>query len=285
MAGTIDGHLIGVQRSGLALLALVLCADAATAETALQPHRAVYDLTLERTDAAASLASASGRLVFDLSGSPCEGYVVNLRFVTSITDGEGSTQVTDVRSSTFETLSPATFTFNNRTLVDDALQMEVKGIAEARDSGLAVEIETPKETEITLDQRAIFPSAHTHVLLEAAQNGERVREAMVYDGGENADMVYDTTAVIGEGKTGLPNAGENEREALAAIEGAEEMTAWRFILSFFAANGEPGERMPDQELTFTMLQNGVSYDATFDYGAFALGARLAELEVGTAPDC
>jgi hypothetical protein len=233
------------------------------------------------------MTAASGRLVFELTGSECEGYVVNSRFVTRVTDRAGNMRVTDLRSNTFETLEPATFTFLNQTYIDDTLTSEVKGRAEGRAGGVAVSLTEPEEEEMTLG-RAVFPTAHTLLILEAAEAGERVLEAPVFDGGENADTVYDTTTVIGPGRPGLPGASEGERAVLSAATGDDGAgEAWRLVISYFekgAASG--GETTPDYELSFTILDDGISYDVAFDYGSFELTGRLTELELMEAPeDC
>jgi hypothetical protein len=255
-----------------------------TAAERLQPHRAVYDISLGETEPSASVTSASGRLVFELSGNACEGYVVNSRFVTEVADREGGLRVTDLRSSTFETVSPATFRFLNETYVDDVLASEVKGRAEGRAGGLEVVLTEPKDTTLDLG-RAMFPTAHTLLILDAAREGDRVLEATVFDGGDNADTLFATTTFIGPERTGLPGASDAERDALQAVDGVEDVPLWRLVISYFEQNDDAGERVPDYELTFTMLDNGISYDVMFDYGDFTMTGALAELELMEAPDC
>ncbi|MBJ3774079.1 EipB family protein [Acuticoccus mangrovi] len=267
-----------------AVAASVGVAGAAQAAGALVPHRAVYDVTLSRAEASASMISAKGRLVFELSGARCEGYVVNSRFVTRVMDREGNSRVTDLRSSTFEAMDPAEFTFLNQTYIDDNLASEVKGSAEAKAGGVEVTLTAPKQATLELG-RALFPTAHTQLILDSAAAGERVLEAPIFDGGDNADTLYDSTTVIGPERTDLPGASEEERAKLSVIENAEAMKAWRLVISYFAADGGTGEKVPDYELTFTLLENGISYDVMFDYGAFALTGRLSELELREAPDC
>jgi len=270
----------------LAALSLPALPAVATGQT-LQPHRAVYDVSLARAEPNASMTAASGRLVFELTGSACEGFVVNSRFVTRVTDRAGNMRVTDLRSNTFETLEPATFTFLNQTYIDDALASEVKGKAQGRAGGVVVTLTAPTEEELTLG-RALFPTAHTLLILEAAEAGERVLEAPVFDGGEDADTIYDTTTVIGPARTDLPGASEAERDVLSAMDAVGEADAWRLVISYFEKGGDAGgETTPDYELSFTILRGGVSYDVAFDYGSFELTGRLTELEILDAPqdDC
>ncbi|MEM0907932.1 MAG: DUF1849 family protein [Pseudomonadota bacterium] len=261
-----------------------LSAGAAMAAEPLAPHRAIYDLGLSDVAPSTSLVAASGRLVFELTGSVCEGFTVDFRNVTRVTDREGTRRVTDLRSTTLETIAPPTLSFQHQTYVDDELASEIDGMASARAGGTSVEITVPKGTQVGLG-RAIFPTAHTRLIIEAALAGETILEAPVYDGGDEADVVYETATVIGPGGTDLPRASDAEREVLMAIPGVAEMTAWRLVVSYFQGGAAEGERVPEYELTFMLLENGVSYDVTFNYGAFSLAGQLTALEVSPAPPC
>jgi len=265
------GRLPHIVAAPLAAAAAACATGAFAGE--LQPHRAVYDLSLARVEPSASISTAEGRLVFEVSGNVCEGFVVNSRIVTRIADREGNMRVTDLRSSTFETMEPASFTFLNRTYIDDM-----------RAGGVAVTLNEPKDSEMTLG-RAVFPTAHTLLMLEAAREGERILEATIFDGGENADTLFDTTTFIRPVETGLAGAGRGEEAALSALEDAEALDLWRLSISYFEKGKEAdGEQLPDYALSFRMLENGISYDVELDHGSFALSGSLAELELTEAAD-
>ncbi|GAB5376136.1 MAG: cell envelope integrity EipB family protein [Acuticoccus sp.] len=255
---------------------------AAAAE--LIAHRAVYDLSLSRAEASTSLVSAEGRLVFEINGSACAGYTVDFRNVTRVTDREGTGRVTDLRSSTFETLAPPLLDFAHETHIDGDFATGVEGVARATAAGVTVTISEPKQTEMML-RRAIFPTAHTALIIDAAETGERFLEATVYDGGDEADAVYETATVIGPGATDLPGASAGERAALSQVEDIEGHQAWRLVITYFQEGAAEGERQPEYELTFTLLDNGISYDVSFNYGAFSLDGELTELSLGEAPPC
>ena len=64
-------------------------AQAASPAVPVLAHRAVYDLTLGKSSGASAPSAASGRIVYEFSGSACEGYVTNFRQITEIqSDGE-----------------------------------------------------------------------------------------------------------------------------------------------------------------------------------------------------
>src|SRR5262245_32824137 len=107
---------------GTAFLCLALAGQRAGASedsVVLAPHRAVYDLTLSATRGGTGVVSVSGRMVYDLVGSPCEGYTQNTRLVTRMTNQSGSTTVTDLRSSTWEDAAAKRFRFDSSQYRDD----------------------------------------------------------------------------------------------------------------------------------------------------------------------
>jgi hypothetical protein len=279
-------RVLATQVAAAVAAALVVPAAAqgsAGGATSLQPHRAVYNLNLVRTGASADVVSTKGRLAYEIEGSSCTGYKVNSRFVTRIVDREGTARTSDMRSSSVETVTPPTFSFRNEEYLNETRTSAVEGTAEASADGIVVHLEEPKASEITLPS-ALFPSAHTLLSIEAARNGDSVIEAPIYDGGESADKVYQTTIVIGPAETGLPNATADELAALSRIADADTATTRHYVISYFDTGGA-GEPTPRYVLTFEMLDSGISYAATFDYGDFVLSGTLSELELGEAPAC
>ena len=77
----------------------------------LAPHRAIYELTLATTRGGSGVSSVLGRMAYDLTGSPCDGYTQNMRFVTRMTNQSGNTVVTDLRSTTWEDARGKRFRF------------------------------------------------------------------------------------------------------------------------------------------------------------------------------
>ena len=64
-------------------------AQGAASAVNLAPHIAIYDLTLTSSRGKRALESVRGRIVYDFSGSACEGYALNFRQVTELDSGEG----------------------------------------------------------------------------------------------------------------------------------------------------------------------------------------------------
>ena len=65
----------------------------------LTPHRAVYEMTLDEARSASGITGIDGRMVFEFTGSECDGYTLNMRMVTQMTDSQGQTNLTDLPRS------------------------------------------------------------------------------------------------------------------------------------------------------------------------------------------
>ena len=249
----------------------------------LQPHRAVYDMALISVGSSANLASISGRMVFEFTGSACEGYTVNSRFVTRLDDAEGNRRVTDLRLSTYETHDPDVLQFLNQTYTNESLEEEVKGTAERLPDGLKVRLVAPVEREQVLPGNPLFPTAHIIALVGAAKAGETFFNVDLYDGSETGLSVYATNAVIGPRRDGLGEPGYDAEAALAPLREAE--SHWPIALSYFDTTDDRADVTPKYELRFFMYDNGVSRNLTLDYGSFVLSGSLTELEYLDTPTC
>jgi hypothetical protein len=107
-------HLRRLSAAASALM-LVPAANAlaqAATPAALAPHRAVYEITLDKAKNGAGMSDLSGRMVYELTGSACDGYTQTMRFVTRMTSQEGDASLNDLRSSTFEDVDALKFKFS-----------------------------------------------------------------------------------------------------------------------------------------------------------------------------
>src|ERR1700716_3476928 len=89
-------------------VATILCGGFSVVPTAAQTptdelvaHRAVYELKLANTRGKSAVA-ARGRILYDFTGSVCEGYKLEFRQVSELDNGEGKQTLSDLRSTTWE---------------------------------------------------------------------------------------------------------------------------------------------------------------------------------------
>ena len=85
----------------------------------MAPHRAIYEMSLATSRGGSGVTAVSGRMVYELTGSACEGYTQNMRFVTQMTNQGGTAMITDLRSSSWEEGNGKRFRFNSSQFRDE----------------------------------------------------------------------------------------------------------------------------------------------------------------------
>ncbi len=272
-------RLIAYRTLGLGI-GLTMAAGPANADPlqGIEPHRAVYDMTLASVSEGSSLSSLNGRLVYDLQGTTCDGFTVNFRLVTQFANRNGESTTTDLRSSTFEealdfAAGTGRFSFLTRNFVNQISSDETAGLADRTAEQTDVSLDKPEETEIELPADIMFPTEHLGHLLEAAAAGERVFQARIYDGSEDGATINETTAIIG-----APQVKEG-----AGFADLEARTYWPVTLSYYD-EGATGDQLPNYEISFNLFENGVSDALTLDYGEFAVSGALSSLDFADAAE-
>ncbi len=271
-------------------IALMLGPQASFAQLAtpgavdLAAHRAVYDLTLDQTGAGSNVTDIRGQLIYDFSGSACEGYTLNTRLVTEIFDREGKPSTTDIRSESLEDADGRRLRFSTSQYINNKLSESTKGLAvrtgRARDS-ISVDLEKPKKTSFTLSGDIYFPTQHSLAILRAAIAGQTRIQADIYDGSEKGAKVYETTTVVGAPLELAANA------QLPAVKNAETLDAiqsWPVVVSYYEQSPKK-DGLPAYEVSFRMYANGVSRKLKLDYGTFSLNGELSAIEFGKTKPC
>jgi hypothetical protein len=267
-----------------ALLGIVACpawaqstvAQSPPAGISLASHRAVYEMTLDQTRGGAGVTDMSGRMVYELTGSPCDGYTQNMRFVTRMSVQDGSSTLTDMRSSSWEDGLAKLFRFTSSQYKDTRLSETTQGDAARADpSGeVTVELTKPQKKEVKLKRDVYFPIQHSIALLAAARKGDAVFQADFYDGSEKGEKYYATTAFIGRQ---LPKGHNKTLAAVAAAERLDGMVSWPVSISYFDPAKEMQDGLPAYELAFLYFDNGVSRRLFIDYGDFSIRGTLKEI--------
>jgi hypothetical protein len=247
----------------------------------LAPHRAVYEISLADRKEGVAVADVVGRMVFELTGSPCEGYTQNIRMVTRIADEEGKETYSDLRSSTWENGSGDRFRFTSSTYVNDSLQEIVSGSAlrNRKNATVGIRLKRPAEAQLTVEGEPLFPTQHSIAIIRSAQSGERILRTKVYDGSEQGQIVYHTVTFIGNMRAGMALPADQPAsgaEAADAAGGLEKMVSWPVAISYFDQTTK-GDVTPSYELSFRLYPNGVSRNLLINYGEFSVRGRLDKL--------
>ena len=203
----------------------------------LVAHRAIYEMTLDDARSASGITGIGGRMVFEFTGSECDGYSLNMRMVTQMTDTQGQTNLTDLRSSTWEQGDGQKFRFQSAQYLNDKLGDITMGraVRETPKEAVKVKLSQPSAAELDLSGPLLFPTQHSFALIAAARTGQGLFQARVYDGSEKGQKVYDTTAFIG---TEVQPGSDPKLEQVAKDKGLDRL--------FRGQRRRPHAELPDR---------------------------------------
>lgn len=255
------------------------------------PHRAIYELSIDASSPGSSVGGVSGRIVYELTGSVCEGFTQNMRFVTVTSNSEGGSQTTDLRTSSWEQVPAAKLRFSSSTYQNDELAEQARGTAlrSTPQDTPTIDLFKPEKKTFAAASPVYFPMQHSAALIQAAREGKTHFSADLYDGSENGSKVYTTSALIGHRLA----PGSGSIKALAGQKGGTALDAvpsWPVSISYFAqvaaGQAKHKDEIPLYEMSYRFHENGVTSDLRLDYGEYALKGELKELvmlEPSTCP--
>jgi hypothetical protein len=249
----------------------------------LVAHRAIYEMTLDDARTASGITGIDGRMVFEFTGSECDGYSLNMRMVTQMTDSQGQTNLTDLRSSTWEQGDGQKFRFQSAQYLNDKLGDVTMGraVRESPNEAIKVKLSQPSRAELNLSGQVLFPTQHSLALIDAARSGQSLFQARIYDGSEKGRKVYDTTAFIG--RKVEAGADADKLEPAAKEKELDQLASWPVSIGYFEPKG--GDLTPSYQIDFRLYENGVSRELLIDYGDFSIHGTLTALEYLKPAEC
>ena len=243
----------------------------------LAGHRAVYNLSLLKGEGAKAPIQAQGSIIFEFSGSECQGYVQNFHQKTEIQPVEGQTKFSEVYSATYEEPLSKEFRFRTVTKLDNSSVEQVEGVATKQGATISVYRKGDARQPIIFQGEILFPIQHLLRILKAASERETLLEARVYDGSGEGDKSLQTLTIIGK-----PQIGQVQ-EKITHSEPLNGMTRWPIVTSYYDLD-KPDNR-PVYTLSFDLYANGVSRALRLDYGDFILAGEMKELNFFSPVSC
>ncbi|MBN8961579.1 MAG: cell envelope integrity EipB family protein [Rhizobiales bacterium] len=266
--------------------ALLLSATSAqAANIPFLPHQASYDLSLLKSrNGAAAVDSASGRILYNFSGSECEGYTSEFRQVSELNGSEGKSTLSDMRSTSWEDADGKSYRFKIDTRMNDGNASGVDGIAERTGDHVTVKLKQPVAKTFTLDGSTVFPTEQVRRIIAAAREGKSLLELTVYDGSDNGEKVYNTLAVIGKP---IPGDKVTTPDPSTSNDTMKTLTRWPVTVSYYDrdAKSNNGEQTPTYAMSFELYENGVSRALKLDYNDFVIAGTLDKFEVKASKPC
>jgi hypothetical protein len=243
-------------------------------------HRAVYELSLSQSRGK-SAVSARGRILYDFTGSACEGYKLEFRQVSQLDNGEGKVTLSDLRSHTFEDAAAKTYRFNSENYLNQRLSESVDGAAERETRGIAVKLSKPQNKSFDIEANIVFPTEHVRRIIEAGREGKTILEFPVFDGSETGEKVYNTLTVIGH----VIGPEREVKDAAAGQKALAGMNRWPVTVSYFDRAAKSGEQVPVYSISFELYENGISRALMLDYNDFSIGGELTTLDIKDSKPC
>jgi hypothetical protein len=257
-------------------------ATALTPAKELASHRAVYDLSLAQRRGNSAAVSARGRILYDFSGSACDGYALQFRQVSEIDNGEGKVTISDLRSTTWEDGVAKKFIFKSQNYLNETLVDSVDGQAERESDKVVVRLTKPGDKTFDLERAMVFPTEHMRRIIEAARDERNILELPIYDGSEKGEKVFNTLTVIGHAiapDERVPTDAAARNPAFAGLK------RWPVTVSYFDQAAKPGDLVPIYSIKFELYENGVSRALLLDYNDFAITGELTAVEIRDTPPC
>jgi hypothetical protein len=257
----------------------------AAASSPFLAHQALYELSLLKSRGSNSINSARGRILYNFSGSTCEGYTSEFRQVSELDSGEGRVTLSDLRSTSWEDGAGKSYRFKIEARMNDADASPVDGVAERTGDHVTVKLKQPVSKTFTLDGNTVFPTEQIERIIAAAREGKSVLELTVYDGSDNGEKVYNTLSVIGQ-----PIPGDRSVAApdpATASDAMKSLTRWPVTVSYYDrdAKSTEGEQTPVYSMSFELFENGVSRALVLDYNDFVISGALGKFDAKDSKPC
>ena len=130
----------------------------AAASSPFLAHQALYELSLVKSRGSSSINSARGRILYNFSGSACEGYTSEFRQVSELDSGEDKVTLSDLRSTSWEDGAGKSYRFKIDSRMNDTDSSPVDGVAERTGDHVTVKLKQPVVKTFTLDGATMFPT-------------------------------------------------------------------------------------------------------------------------------
>ncbi len=257
----------------------------AAASGAFLPHQALYELSLLKSRGSNAINSARGRILYNFSGSSCEGYTSEFRQVSELDSGEGKVTLSDLRSTSWEDGAGKSYRFKIDSRMNDTETSPVDGVAERTGDHITVKLKQPEIKTFTLDGTTVFPTEQIQRIVAAAREGKSVLELTVYDGSDNGEKVYNTLSVIGQPIPG--DKAIDSPDPSTQNDVMKTMKRWPVTVSYYDHDTKPneGEQTPVYAMSFELYENGVSRALVLDYNDFVITGALGKFDVKDSKPC
>jgi hypothetical protein len=235
----------------------------------LLPHRATYEITLDKSYYDEDISDAKGQMSIQLA-KVGDGWAIEQKCTLHIYYKDGSAEQVITTLATYESLDGLKYSFNARTLREDQ-EETISGEAILASKGGAgiVTYQQPDELTVQLPVGTIFPTQHLIYMLQAAMKGQKVVSNIVFDGSSETYEPVLVDTFLGES--------QDPKLALTNKNLLETKKVWLMRMAVYAEDSKGPEA--DYEIKQHVLDRGIIRDMTLDYGTFKVKAVLNQVDV------
>lgn len=178
------------------LSAVSPCLAQGEGDVHIASHRAIYKVKLRSAKNGSPVQDINGKMVFEISDM-CSGWATQqqMQMVFDFPEGDRS----EVASSvvTWESKDGTSYRFNVKRMTDGQEDANFKGNVDVTEKGGVAHYVLPNEMEDkVLPPEAVFPVAHTRLIIQKAKAGEKMFSRRVFDGSDE-EGASDASAFIG----------------------------------------------------------------------------------------
>jgi len=263
------------RRLSLSALLATLALPAAAQE--LQPHRAVYAVSM--LEKGKPGMGAPGTYAFELRQT-CDGYVINQRLRLEVEGSKGSV-VSEQSSQMTESRDGQKLRFEHLSRANGKQTNLTRGDATLDDDGIGQSLfSEPEGQSVALPKGTMFPNALTRATLQHVKAGDNGFDALFFYG-EKVKPPQSVNVVIGR----VPKRLTEFKIPEGADALAENRERIYYRGAFFDAQpkGQTGEAA--YEMSSLMLDNGIELYGTHEEGEGGIEYRITRLESLPKPTC
>jgi hypothetical protein len=266
-ATAVLGSLLVLASSGAQALDAGVIAD-------IQPHRAIYKMSLSSARNSSKVSDVRGRMMFEWADA-CDGWTTEQRFQLRFVYSEGEEMNMNTNYTTWEAKNGLRYRFNVRKQVNGETDEDIRGEATLAKAGAAgnAHFTKPEAQDMALPAGSMFPTAHTLGILQHAKAGEHIFNSVVFDGAD-AEGTTEVNTFIGQLTGSQVDIGDGL---------LKDKKGWPVRMAFFPLNSDSAQ--PEYEMSLRLLQNGIAESMQIDYGDFTIKAILETLQALPKSGC
>lgn len=241
----------------------------------LQPHKAIYALSIDTVKPDGGVADADGAIFYEFRET-CKAWHVRHRFKLRITRSEKPAAVTLFDFTSVEAKDGKRLSFSSVTTTNGKVTGKKSGVATLGTVGGPgrVALKEPKAINVKLPPGTLFPTWHTLKVIRAGEKKVPMVWANIFDGSDDAGRHNGINVVI-LGKRPAPGTEITERLL--------RRPGWMMTVSYYAP--DKGDGAPTYSLRLRLNDNGITSDMVLDYGDFTMKSELKAIEPLKKPKC